>query len=110
MSDAPTTVQPAAPPTMSIGTHPRFRRTVRRARALGGLIGFTLTIVLSLRAGVPAWDAVARSLMAGVAVHLVAWAVAVAVVKQLMIAELQAAYARRLERFEARAELARADA
>ena len=107
MSDAPTTVPP---PTMSIGTHPRFRRAVRRARALGGLLGFLVTIVLSLRAGVPAWDAVARSLMAGIAMHLIAWAIAVAVVKQLMIAELQAAHARRMERFERRAGLARSDA
>ena len=112
MSDAPTTVQPPArePVVITIGAHPRARRSVQRARALGGLLGFLLTIVLSHRAGVPAWDAAARALIAGVVVHLAAWAIAVAVWKQLMLAEIQALHDRRLERLERRAELARADA
>lgn len=112
MSDAPTTVQPAASgrETITIGAHPRAKASVRRARALGGLLGFTLTIVLSLRAGVPAWDAIARALMAGIAVHLAAWAVAVAVWRQLMLAELHAQHERRQARLERRAEMARADA
>lgn len=112
MSDEPTQLQPAAPAarTITIGAHPRFKRSVRRARALGGLLGFLVTIVLSMHAGVPAWDATARALMAGVAVHLAAWAVAVAVVKQLMLAELHAQHARRKARLEHRAELARAEA
>jgi hypothetical protein len=109
MSDAPTTVQPAAA-TISIGAHPRAGRSVQRARALGGLAGFLLTIALSLNAGVPAWDATARALMAGVAVHLAAWAVAVAVWRQLMLAELHAAHARRAARAQRRAELAHAEA
>ena len=114
MSDAPTTVQPAVPVrepvSITIGAHPRARRSVQRARALGGLLGFVVALVLSLRAGVPAWDAAARSLMAGVVVHLAAWAIAVAVWKQLMLAELHALHARRLVRHERRAELARGDA
>ena len=114
MSDAPTTVQPAVPAAESIritiGAHPRARRSVQRARALGGLFGFLVTLVLSLRAGVPGFDATARALMAGIVVHLAAWAIAVAVWKQLMLAELQQLHDRRLERLERRAELARADA
>ena len=112
MSDEPTQLKPAAPAAqaITIGAHPRAKRSVRRARALGGLLGFLVTIVLSLRAGVPAWDATARALMAGVAVHLAAWAVAVAVAKQLMLAELHAQHARRLARLEQRAEMARAEA
>ena len=112
MSDEPTQLQPAAMARepITIGAHPRAKRSVRRARALGGLAGFVLTIVLSLRAGVPAWDAVARALMAGIAVHLAAWAVAVAVWKQLMLAELHAQHERRRARLERRAEAARAGA
>jgi hypothetical protein len=112
MSDAPTTVQPAASvrEPITIGAHPRARRSVRRARALGGLLGFLVTVVLSLRAGVPAWDATARALIAGVVVHLAAWAIAVSVWKQLMLAELHELHARRQARLERRAELARADA
>jgi hypothetical protein len=48
--------------------------------------------------------------MAGLAVHLAAWAVAVTVWKQLMLAELHALHARRTERLERRAEMARAEA
>lgn len=113
MSDAPTTVRPAVPRepvSITIGAHPRARRSVQRARALGGLLGFVVTLVLSLRAGVPAWDATARSLGAGIVVHLAAWAIAVAVWKQLMLAEIQALHDRRLARLEHRAELARGDA
>ena len=98
------------PVVITIGAHPRARRSVRRARALGGLIGFLVTLVLSLRAGVPAWDATASALMAGVVVHMVAWRVSVAVWRQLMLAELEQVRERRAERVERRGELARAGA
>ena len=74
---------------------------MQRWRALGGLIGFGLTLLLSLQAGVPAFDAVTRSLVAGIAVHLAAWAIAVTVWRQLMLAELRAMHDRRLERIAA---------
>ncbi len=100
---------PAADPNaITIGAHPRARSSVQRWRALGGLIGFGLTLLLSYSAGVPPFDAVARALIAGVALHLVAWAVSVTVWKQLMLVELRQAHDRRLERIERRAELARA--
>ena len=43
-----------------------------------GLFGFLVTLLLSLNAGVPAFDAVARSLLAGIVVPLAAWAIAAA--------------------------------
>jgi hypothetical protein len=98
----------ADPKAITIGAHPRAGRSVQRWRALGGLIGFGLTLFLSLQAGVPAFDATARALIAGIALHLVAWAVAVTVWRQLMLAELRAVYDRRAERIQRRAELARA--
>jgi hypothetical protein len=98
------------PVVMTIGAHPRARRSVRRARAFGGLLGFLVALVLSLRAGVPAWDATARALLAGVAVHLAAWRVAVAVWRQLMLAELEQVREHRAERVERRTDLARAGA
>jgi hypothetical protein len=96
--------------TITIGSHPRANRSVQRMRALGGLIGFGLTLLLSLKAGAPAFDATARALIAGIAVHLVAWAIAVTVWRQIMLAELRAMYDKRLERAHTRAELARGDA
>ena len=113
MSDAPTTVQPAAPAhepvRITIGAHPRARRSVQRARALGGLLGFLVTLVLSLNAGVPAFDATARALIAGIVVHLAAWAIAVALWEQLMLADLQHPPAPRLERLARSAEAARGE-
>jgi hypothetical protein len=104
VSDAPTTVQRAAGP-IAVTAHPRASRSVRRVRAAAGLAGFLITLLLSLKAGVPAWDATARALVAGVILHLTGWAVAVAVWRQLILAELQAAHDRRVERARARAEL-----
>ena len=100
----------ADPNVITIGSHPRARRSVQRMRALGGLVGFALTLFLSLQAGVPAFDATARALMAGVALHLVAWAVSVTVWRQLMLAELRAMHDRRLEAARRRHELARGEA
>jgi hypothetical protein len=97
-------------PVITIGAHPRARRSVRRARSLGGLIGFAVTLVLSLEAGVPAWDATARALLFGIVIHLAAWRVAVAVWHQLMLAELEQVRAVRAARAEQRADIVRAGA
>jgi hypothetical protein len=97
-------------PAITIGAHPRARRSVRRARAFGGLIGFALTLVLSLKAGVPAFDATARALMAGILLHLASWRIAVAVWRQLMLAELEQVRSHRLARAERRTGLARGGA
>jgi hypothetical protein len=105
VSGAPTTVRRAAGP-IAVTAHPRASRSVRRVRAAAGLAGFLIALLLSLRSGVPAWDATARALIAGVALHLAGWAIAVAVWRQLILAELQAAHDRRAERARARAELA----
>ena len=89
------------PPVITIGAHPRARRSVRRARSLGGLAAFAMTLLLSLKAGVPAFDATARALIAGIVVHLACWRIAVAVWHQLMLAELEQVRARREARAEA---------
>jgi hypothetical protein len=104
MSAAPTT-EP-----VRLSAHPRAVRSVRRVRARAGLAALLLTLFLSLQAGVPAWDATARALIAGIAVHLAAWAVAVTVWRQIMLAELHALHERRLERARRRAELASSEA
>lgn len=89
------------PPVITIGAHPRARRSVRRARSFGGLLAFAATLLLSLQAGVPAFDAVARALIAGIVVNLACWRVAVAVWHQLMLAELEQLRERREARAEA---------
>jgi hypothetical protein len=86
--------------------HPRARRSIRRWRGRAGLIGLVLGAWLSLRAGVPAFDAVARGLAAGIAGQFVAWGAAVMIWRQLVIGELIAFRDARAEAASARAEAA----
>ena len=74
----------------SVTNHPRAGAQIARAKAWGGLAGFALVAVLSLRAGVPTADALLRALLAGVAAYVAAWGCAVAVWRHLVIAELRA--------------------
>jgi hypothetical protein len=86
------------PRGLSIATHPRARASIRRVRARAGLAAFGLVLLLCLNAGVPAADAVMRSLVAGVVSFLCAWAIGLTLWKQLLIAEVRAAYERREQR------------
>jgi hypothetical protein len=74
----------------SIANHPRAGAQVARAKAWGGLAGFGLVTVLSLRAGVPTADALLRAILGGIVTYVAAWACAVAVWRHLVIAELRA--------------------
>lgn len=73
--------------------HPRARVQIAHAKGWGGLAGFGLTLVLSLHAGVPAFEAGLRALAGGIAGLVAAWIVVVAVWRQLAIAEVQRAKA-----------------
>lgn len=109
-ADAPTIIQPPAPVVepVRVSAHPRARRSVRRVRAAAGLVVLVVVIALSLRAGLPAWDAVARALACAVGAHFAAWALALAIWRQLVLAELELARQRHEERkAEARAEAER---
>ena len=75
---------------MSVANHPRAGAQVARAKAWGGLGGFLLVALLSLRAGVPLPDALLRALLAGVAGYVATWAAAVLVWRHLVVAELRA--------------------
>jgi hypothetical protein len=86
--------QPAVDPSLpSVAAHPRANAQIARAKAWGGLGGFGLVALLSSRAGVPAADLLLRSVLAGALVYVVAWAGALAVWRQLVLAELRAAHA-----------------
>jgi hypothetical protein len=96
------------PPGVSIANHPRARGAIRRTRARTGLAGFVLVLLLALKAGVPAEDAVLRGLAAGLAGFLCAWAISLVWWKQVLLAELRAAHERRESRRRALAEAAAA--
>jgi hypothetical protein len=74
----------------SVANHPRAGAQVARAKAWGGLAGFALVAVLSLRAGVPTADALLRAIAGGVAAYVATWACAVVVWRHLVVAELRA--------------------
>ena len=57
-------------------------------RARAGLLGLVLVTYLSLRAGVPAFDAVLRGLLGGIAAQFVAWGAGVIVWRQLVLGEI----------------------
>jgi hypothetical protein len=76
-------------PVLSVAAHPIAKSHVRKAKGIGGLLGFALALILSLQASVPLLDAAERALIAGFAGYLLGWACSVTVWRQLMIAELK---------------------
>lgn len=88
----------------SVANHPRAGAQIARAKAWGGLGGFALVVVLSLRAGVPTADALLRAIAGGIAAYVAAWACAVAVWRHLVIAELRAVRALAAKRTAQRAD------
>ncbi len=100
--------RPAGDTTLpSVANHPRAGAQVARAKAWGGLAGFALVAVLSLRAGVPTAEALLRAILGGIAAYVATWACAVAVWRHLVIAELRAVRALAAKR--AQVSRARAD-
>ena len=87
--------EPRAAIEVRVSDHPRARASIRRARAWAGLAGFALVLLVSLRAGVPGFDAALRALAGGVVAHFAAWACALALWRRLVIAELEAERRRR---------------
>jgi hypothetical protein len=96
-----------------VSSHPRASASIRRLRGRAGLGAFVVCLLLSVRAGLPAFDAVARGLVAGVAAQFAVWFAAVLVWRHLIVAELalhrEALEAAQAER-RAAAEAARAAA
>ena len=74
--------------TPSVIAHPRARVSIRRWRGRAGLLGLVLVTVLSLRAGVPAFDSVMRGLAGGLVAHFIAWIVGIVAWRHLVLAEL----------------------
>lgn len=92
---------------ISVAAHPRSASAVRRAKGFGGLLGTMLAMLLAMKAGLPPLDVMVRGLVGGIVGYLALWAVAVAVARQLVVAEVRARYA---EVMRATAPSAEADA
>jgi hypothetical protein len=81
------------PAGICVAGHPRSAGLVRRAKGWGGLVGLALATYLALQAHVPPFDAMLRGLAGGVLGYIAVWALAVAVARQLVIAEVRVRYA-----------------
>jgi hypothetical protein len=95
---------------VAVVAHPRARRSIRRLRARAGLIALVAVTYLSLRAGVPEFDAVLRGLAFGVVAHFVAWGAGVIAWRHLIVAELAAHRDAQQERLRELREAAAAEA
>jgi hypothetical protein len=87
-----------AAPGISIAGHPRAPGAIRRARARTALAAFAVVLLLCLHKGLGGQLAVVRALEAGVAGFLVAWMIAVAVWRQIVLAEIKAVHDQRKAR------------
>jgi hypothetical protein len=85
-----------------LDAHPRAQRSIARAKAIGGVIGFVIGLWLGSRAGLPAWDTGVRALAGGIAGWLIVWVAAVQIWKQLILAEYRLAETRRAQARETR--------
>jgi hypothetical protein len=81
---------------LHLRNHAGAQRLIRGAKGWAGLALFALALLLALRAQVPLPDALLRALVAGTAGMLLAWAAAIPVARQLVLAELEH-HRRRLE-------------
>jgi hypothetical protein len=96
--------------SVSVGAHPRAKASIRRIRARTALAAFGVVLFLSLSSDVTAQEAAVRALIAGIVGNLAAWACALAVWRQLVIAEMRVVAEARRERVRQRAEAAAAKA
>jgi hypothetical protein len=80
------------PDGICVAGHPRSARAVRRAKGWGGVAGVVLCTALALGAHLPLFDALLRGLAGGLVTYLVVWALALAVARQLVVAEVRARY------------------
>jgi hypothetical protein len=91
------------PDGICVADHPRSASMVRRAKGWGGVCGVVLCTVLALGAHLPTVDALLRGLAGGIVSYLVVWALALAVARQLVVAEVRARYAEVIAAHEAAA-------
>jgi len=73
----------------SVANHPRARASVRRIKGIAGLVGFGIAALLAHSAGLSTTALLARALIVGIGAYLIAWACAVAVWRQIVLAELR---------------------
>lgn len=79
---------------IGVADHPAAAASIRRAKALAGLVGFGVTLALGLRHDALLSTACLHALAVGVTGYLVAWGAAVTVWRHLLRAQVRAAVER----------------
>lgn len=72
-----------------LSAHPKARRQIRAVKAWSGLVAFLVVQYLSLKAGLPMFEAGMRALAVGIGAYMLGWIAAVVVWRQLAVAELE---------------------
>src|SRR4051812_3061716 len=85
------------PPMIALADHPRAGSAIRRAKAWGGLIALLLSALGGHLHGSTTFDTGLHALAAGVAGYLLTWAVAIAVWRQIVVAEAKGAVRKAVE-------------
>jgi hypothetical protein len=71
----------------SLAQHPTAGPAIRRAKAVGGLVGFGIAVLVGLQSGQPFAPLALRAVELGLAGNLVAWAASVAIWRRLLAAQ-----------------------
>jgi hypothetical protein len=87
--DQPTTIAAPDAGDVKLSAHPRARAQIRRAKGVGGLIGFFLVAYVSWHHGTDFVHLGLRAILGGMAFYVVSWAAAVYYWRQLAIAEVR---------------------
>ena len=73
----------------SVANHPRAAASVRRVKGIAGLVGFVIGAYLSHHVGLSMASVLERALLVGIGSYVLAWGCAVAVWRQIVLAELR---------------------
>jgi hypothetical protein len=83
-----------------LANHPRAQRHIAKAKGWGGLLGFLIVGWMSHAAGVPFAQAGLRAIAGGAGLYVLAWAAAVAVWREVAVAEVERARRRMIAEME----------
>ena len=95
------------PRAIRLSTHPRAQRHIAQAKGWGGLLGFLIVGWLSYSGGMQMPAAALRALAGGAGLYVLAWAAAVAIWREVAVAEVERARRQILAQMEAAAEAAK---
>jgi hypothetical protein len=89
-----------SPGALRLATHPRAPRHIAAAKGWGGLLGFLFVGWFSHAAGATVLESGLRAIAGGAALYVLAWAGAVAIWREVAMAEVERARRRAMAEIE----------